>query len=200
MITEVRPRLAITLGDPAGIGPEVVLKALSHPAVAEICQPLIIGDQRILSRAAAWLDHAPRAYELIDLHNADPATCPVGQLSAAAGRAAVAYVFHACDLALAGAVEAIVTAPLNKAAMHLAGFDYAGHTELLQARTKATRVSMLLIGASLRVVHVSTHLALEEAIRRVTKERVGTVIDLEKAFSSASSPRGSSTSTAPRNR
>jgi 4-phospho-D-threonate 3-dehydrogenase / 4-phospho-D-erythronate 3-dehydrogenase len=178
MTTEPRPRLAITLGDPAGIGPEVILKALTHPGIFEICQPLVIGDQRILARAAPWLAHAPQPYELIDLHNADPATCPVGQLSATAGRAAVEYVFHACDLALAGAVEAIVTAPLNKAAINLAGFTYAGHTELLQERTQAARVSMLLIGESLRVVHVSTHVALQEAIARVTKQRVGEVIEL----------------------
>ena len=188
-----RPRLAITSGDPAGIGPEVVLKALAHADVYRRCRPLVIGDQRILERAAIWLDRdldleivadpADGSYEfprvtLLDLRNAPPEECPVGEETAASGRAAVAYVFRACDLALAGAVDAVVTAPLNKAAMHLAGYDYAGHTELLTERTGARKVSMLLIGPNLRIVHVSTHVALAEAIARVTPQRVEEVIQI----------------------
>ena len=190
-----RPVLAITMGDPAGVGPEIVVKALlNHPALYEVCRPLVIGDERILSRAAAFVGQSPLAFEqvaspekgaygfgvvsLLSLGNAIPEECPVGKVSAAAGRAAVEYVFHACDLAMAGAVDAVVTAPLNKAAMNLAGFHYAGHTELLAERTGAGKISMLLVAPSLRVVHVSTHVALEEAIRRVTRERVETVIDL----------------------
>jgi 4-hydroxythreonine-4-phosphate dehydrogenase len=188
-----RPLLAITMGDPAGIGPEIALKALREPAVFERARPLVIGDRRILERASRWvgaparletvMDPAAGAYEpgtvtLLDLGNADPAACPPGRLSAAAGAAAVEYVFRACDLATAGAVDAVVTAPLNKAAMQLAGHRYAGHTELLAERTGAQRVSMLLIGPDLRVVHVSTHVALSEAIRRVTIERVLEVIQI----------------------
>ncbi len=133
-----RPRLAITLGDPAGIGPEVVLKALQHGEVFAACRPLVIGDQGVLGRAAAWLGIRPR-YEivvdagaegrfeegtvpLLDLANVELAEAPVGQVSAGAGRAAVEYVMRACDLALGGQVEAVVTAPLNKEAMHRAGF------------------------------------------------------------------------------
>ena len=115
---------------------------------------------------------------LRDLENAPPERVPVGEESAAAGAAAVDYVFHACDLAMAGAVDAVVTAPLNKAAMHLAGYEYAGHTELLTERTGAERVSMLLIGPNLRIVHVSTHVALNEAIARVTPQRVEDVIQI----------------------
>jgi 4-hydroxythreonine-4-phosphate dehydrogenase len=188
-----RPLLAITKGDPAGIGPEVVLKALAHPEVYARCRPLVIGDRRILARAAGWLGqtvsfdivaepsqgaYTPAQITLLDLKNAPPEACPVGEESATAGAAAVDSVFRACDLAMAGAVDAIVTAPLNKAAMHLAGYDYAGHTELLTERTGAARVSMLLIGPDLRIVHVSTHVALAEAIARVTPERVGDVIQI----------------------
>jgi 4-hydroxythreonine-4-phosphate dehydrogenase len=115
---------------------------------------------------------------LLDLQNADPRDCPIGQVSASSGRAAVEYVFTGCDLAMAGDVDALVTAPLNKAAMHEAGFTYAGHTELLTERTGATKVSMLLIGPNLRIVHVSTHVALSEAIARVTTERVLDVIEI----------------------
>jgi 4-hydroxythreonine-4-phosphate dehydrogenase len=190
---DARPILAITMGDPAGVGPEIILKALRHAWVNERCRPLVIGDARMLQRAAAWVNqpvlpidrvsdlpatYTPGHISVLDLGNADPAACPVGQISAAAGRAAVEYVFRACDLALAGQVDAVVTAPLNKAAMNLAGFHYAGHTELLTERTRAGKVSMLLVGPKLRVVHVSTHVSLEEAIRRVTPERVGEVIDL----------------------
>jgi len=188
------PLLALTLGDPAGIGPEVILKTLAAPERLAGLRLLVIGDERILRREAQILGLQDLAIEtvrdpaqgryasgtltLLDLGNADPAECPHGQISAAAGRAAVEYVFAACDLAMAGAAAAVVTAPLNKAAMNLAGFAYAGHTELLAERTGATKVSMLLIGPSLRVVHVSTHVALEEAIRRVTQKRVEEVIEI----------------------
>jgi 4-phospho-D-threonate 3-dehydrogenase / 4-phospho-D-erythronate 3-dehydrogenase len=190
-----RPILAITMGDPSGVGPEIVVKALhNHPDIFDRCRPLVIGDSRILNRAADYVrsplltfEHitlpqrgcfTPGTLSLLDLHNAAPEDCPVGQVSAASGKAAVEYVFRACDLAMEAQVGAIVTAPLNKAAINSAGFHYAGHTELLAERTGAAKVSMLLVGPSLRVVHVSTHVALQEAVRRVTRERVEAVIDL----------------------
>ena len=188
-----RPRLAITLGDPAGIGPEVVLKALMHEDVYAQADPLVIGDLRVLQHTVDTLDlpltiqavcditgatFRPGVATVLDLANADPATFTVGQESAVAGGAAVDAVFRACDLAMAGDVDAIVTAPLNKAAMHLAGYDYAGHTELLTERTHAPRVSMLLLGPGLRVVHISTPVALSEAIARVTPQREEEVIQL----------------------
>jgi 4-hydroxythreonine-4-phosphate dehydrogenase len=193
-MSDTRPLLAITMGDPAGIGPEVILKALGHPDVYTRARPLVLGDRRTLERAAGWVgatgfgydvvtDPAAGRYEagtvtLLDLGSSPPDGYAVGKVSAEAGEAAVQCVFRACDLALAGEVDAVVTAPLNKAAMHAAGHRFPGHTELLAERTGATRVSMLLIGPSLMVVHVSTHVALEEAIRRVTRERVGEVIDI----------------------
>ncbi|MCL4861844.1 MAG: 4-hydroxythreonine-4-phosphate dehydrogenase PdxA [Caldilineaceae bacterium] len=189
-----RPLLALTLGDPAGIGPEVVVKALQHTRVYQQCRPLVVGDRRMLAQAAAWVQatalgfdvvqrpdqgaYTPGVITVLDLGNADPTQIVPGQVSADAGRAAVEYVFRACDLAMAGEVDAIVTAPLNKEAMNLAGFHFAGHTELLAERTGATKVSMLLTGHKLRVVHVSTHVSLAEAIRRVTPARVEEVIDL----------------------
>ena len=187
-----RPLLAITMGDPAGIGPEVILKALAHQDVYATSRPLVVGDARILERALGWLPglgltiravaspaegrYEPGTVDVLDLEDADPADCPVGVESAAAGNAAVTAVFAACDLAMAGEVDAVVTAPLNKAAMNLAGHRFAGHTELLAERTGAEKVSMLLVGPNLRVVHVSTHVGLAEAIRRVTEERVLDVI------------------------
>jgi 4-phospho-D-threonate 3-dehydrogenase / 4-phospho-D-erythronate 3-dehydrogenase len=194
MMSDTRPLLAISMGDPAGIGPEVTLKALAEPDLYSWCRPLIIGDGRILARAASLcgadaprfepLDdpasgsYTPGRLPLLDLQNADPELCPLGQVSAPSGRAAVEYVLRGVELALAKQVDALVTAPLNKEAMNLAGYHYAGHTELLAERTGSTRVSMLLTGPKLRVVHVSTHVSLREAIERVTVERVGQVIDL----------------------
>ncbi len=199
-MTDPRPRpvLAITMGDPAGIGPEIVLKALAHESVAKRCLPLVIGDRRILERAMGWdgiptvkfrsvatpeefaVGNTPDTGEvaLVDLANADPADCIVGAVSAPSGRAAVETVQRACDLCMNGVADGMVTAPLNKDAMNQAGFDYAGHTELLADRTGAKKVTMLLVGPGLRVVHVSTHVALEEAVRRVRQERVAEVIDL----------------------
>lgn len=193
MAVAERPRLAITLGDPAGVGPEVVLKALMHDDVYAQADPLVIGDRRVVERTVSALGlplaiqaiadvrnatFSPGTVTLLDLENADPDAFAIGEESAVAGSAAVDYVFRACDLAMAGEVDAIVTAPLNKAAMHMAGYTYAGHTELLTERTNAPRVSMLLIGPGLRIVHVSTHVALSEAIARVTPQRVEEVIQL----------------------
>ena len=194
MAGDERPLLAITMGDPAGIGPEICLKALRHDELHTVCRPIVVGDRRILERAAGWVGrprggfdvvdapargrYEPGVVTLLDLDNADPEDCPPGRERASAGRAAVEYVFRACDLALEGAVDAVVTAPLNKAAMHLAGFRYPGHTELLAERTGARRVRMLLIGPTLRVIHVSTHVSLAEALRRVTQADVAAAIDL----------------------
>ena len=189
-----RPLLAVSMGDPAGVGPEIILKTCAQPEVQAGCRLLVIGDRRIFDRAAAFPGiapvpvetvssagagrYAPGTLTLLDLANADPAEIPIGQISAQAGRAAVEYVFTACDLATSGAAAAVVTAPLNKAAMHRAGFTFPGHTELLAERTGAKKVSMLLVGPRLRVIHVSTHVSLAEAIRRVTRERVEEVIEI----------------------
>jgi 4-hydroxythreonine-4-phosphate dehydrogenase len=185
---DARPLLAITLGDPAGIGPEIVLKALAHGDLFARCRPLVVGDRRMLSRAAPWVNQPEPDFELVtdpragvyqegtvpilDLADADPSDVPVGVESAAGGTAAVEAVFRACDLSMAGQTDAIVTAPLNKAAMHMAGFKYPGHTELLAERSGAGKVTMLLTGPNLRIVHVSMHVGLVEAINRVTRERV----------------------------
>src|SRR6476661_7962620 len=192
-----KPLLAITPDDPAGIGPEIILKALAHADIFARCRPLVIGDRRVLERAAPWVGQAIPSFEaissprdgayragtvpLLDLADADPAAIPVGVESAAGGRAAVEAVFRACDLTMAGETDAVVTAPLNKAAMHMAGFRYPGHTELLAERTGAGKVTMLLTGPNLRVVHVSMHVGLAEAIARVTTGRVLDTIRLADA-------------------
>ncbi len=186
--------IGITLGDPASIGPEIILKTLAVPRpFYDHCRPLVIGDQRVLAQTAqqlgidvrinvvsqpAAVQSQPGVIDVLDLPNADPATFAPGQVSAIAGKAAVEYITRATELALAGDIAAMVTAPINKEAINLGGYHYAGHTELLTDLTKATDVSMMLVSNKLRVLHVSTHVALSEAIARVQTPRVLKVIRL----------------------
>lgn len=193
-MTPTLPRIGITLGDPASIGPEIILKALSQPRpFHQACQPVVIGDARVLLATRDQLGmavpihtcHTPQAASagpgtiaVLDMPNADPATFPVGQVSAVAGQAAAEYVVRACELALAGEIAALVTAPINKEAINLGGYGFPGHTELLAHLTGAQDVSMMLTSSKLRVLHVSTHVALAEAINRVQRPRVLKVIQL----------------------
>jgi len=188
-----RPLLAITMGDPAGIGPEVVVGALSRRAVRSICRPLVIGDARVLRRAAAWQGRRfgrrlvasaeeaelhPDRVCLLDLANADPDSIPIGEVTAVAGRAAADYIERALTLAQERRVAGIVTAPISKEALRLAGLAYAGHTEMLSALCGGCEVAMLLVHGAMRVSHVTTHVALREACDRVTRSRVLSVIRL----------------------
>ncbi len=185
------PLLAITMGDPAGIGPEVAIGALRRRRVREACRPLLIGDARIIRRAAETLgrpfpmkpvtsaaeaERFPNRICLLDLHNADPAEIPLGRISADAGRAAAEYIEQAVALAQAGEAAGVVTAPINKEALQLAGLPYPGHTEMLAARCGGPRVSMMLVHGEMRVSHVTTHVSVREACDRITQERVLAVI------------------------
>lgn len=164
-------RLAISLGDPAGIGPEVVLKALARPDTE--WEAVVVGDRALLAEAARRLDlPLPARIE------SPPATaCPLerlfeGRASEAGGRAAAGAVRAATALVVRGEADALVTAPLNKAGLGLAGEPYPGHTELLSAELDAPRVRMMLQGGDLRVVLCTTHLALREVPDRLTPELV----------------------------
>ena len=171
-MADTLPLIAITLGDVAGIGPEVVVKALALPEVREVCHPLVIGDARALTEARLGFPIPPlrvvtkledamfdmETLTMLDMHNIDPADASLGQISTEAGRAAVEYVLKATELAMAGAVDAVATAPLNKEAMHLAGFDYIGHTEILADVTHTPRCTTMLATPGLRVTHVTRHI------------------------------------------
>ena len=189
----MRPLLAITMGDPAGVGPEIIAKALSDPEVYAICRPLVVGDGSAmrmgLEVARASLSvHAIRelkeaeyrhgAIDLLDLGNIDPARLVMGVPQAMAGKASVEYVLRATDMALAGEVDAIVTAPLNKEAMNMGGYSYPGHTELLAEKAGTKNYAMMLISGNLRVVHVTTHIPLALVPEKVTKERIVTTIEV----------------------
>jgi 4-hydroxythreonine-4-phosphate dehydrogenase len=158
--------IGITMGDPAGIGPEIVARLLAEPLPAPC---VIYGDAGRL-RMAARLVGAEAALGGVDLVQvgALPEDLPFGVVDARAGAASHAYVARAIDEALAGRIAAIVTAPISKAAWHAAGIDWPGHTELLAARAGVAEVSMMMANDELRVVLVSIHVALAEAVRAVT--------------------------------
>ncbi len=195
MAEGTRPLLAITMGDAAGIGPEIVIKALTEhrKAIDAVGRPVVVGDLGALERAARVVDRT------VALRPADPPfstllgdeavavhavgalnllSIPFGQVSAEAGAAAVAYLERAIDLAKAGAVDGIVTAPINKEAIHRAGIGFPGHTEILAERTGTDLYGLTLVSPDLAVVHLSTHLPLSEAIALVTRERVSRFIRL----------------------
>ncbi len=153
--------IAVTMGDGAGIGPEVVVAALNqtqHDAV-------VIGDRKRLELAAEILGVDPPA-NVIDL-DLLPRDLPWGEVSPAAGEAAYRYIERAAQLALAGDVDAICTAPINKAALHAAGHKFPGHTELLAHLTGTDEVSMMLSTPKVKVIHVTTHIGLLDAIERI---------------------------------
>jgi len=175
------PVIAITMGDPAGIGPEVIAKALAHKEVHEKCLPLVIGDVERMETAVR-ITKSPLSVEQIDnaielkadrtnLYclgvTALSADLPFGKLAAEGGEAAYQYVKKAAELAMAREIDAICTAPLNKEAMHAAGHKFPGHTELLASLTHTPEVSMLLVTPKLRVVHVTTHIGLLDAVAKI---------------------------------
>lgn len=176
-----RPFIAVTMGDGAGIGPEVTVGALVHAAAYADSRPVVIGDAHRLRLAAEALgvvaeivtvqsvedaQFAPGRVNVID-PGLLPEDLPWGAESAAAGNAAYHYVRIACELAMAGKVQGICTAPLNKAALHKAGHIYPGHTELLAHFMGVDEVSMMLSTPKVKVIHVTTHIGLVDAIRRI---------------------------------
>jgi len=161
--------IAVTLGDPCGIGPEIVLKACAERSPA--MPPLrIVGDAALLAREAArlGLPMPSQVDSIVEL----PADLPVGRVDARAGDAAWRFIVHAARLALRGEVRAIVTAPIAKEAMHAAGHRFPGHTELLAELAGGVDVRMMLANAELRTVLVSIHLSLRDALDQVTRENV----------------------------
>ena len=189
----MKPVVGITMGDAAGIGPEVIVKALRHESVYQLCRPVVIGDAKILRRAAGIVGadeiavrairdvaEARFAQGEIDCLDLDllPEDLPFGRLSAAAGDAAFRFVEKAVELARRGDIDAICTAPLNKEALHLAGHRYPGHTEILAELTGTTDYAMMLATGNLKVIHLTTHVGLIRAIEMIDPERTYRVVKL----------------------
>lgn len=175
------PVVGITMGDAAGVGPEVVVKTLSRRSLYDACRPLVIGDARRLELAnrlvkgdvkvrsianASEARYEPGTIDCIDL-KLIPADLPFGRISPVAGDAAFRYIERAAALAQAGEIDAICTAPLNKEALHAGGHRYPGHTEMLARLTGVDEVSMMLVAPRLRVIHVTTHIGILDAIRKI---------------------------------
>jgi 4-hydroxythreonine-4-phosphate dehydrogenase len=169
------------MGDAAGVGPEIIIKALAHREVYERCKPLIIGDVSRLRQAGEIVGSSLKvrsasgpketafeygAVDCVDL-GLIPDNLPWGKLSPLAGDAAFRYIERAVALASANEVDAICTAPLNKEALHAGGHPFPGHTEILAALTHTPEVSMMLMTPKLRVIHVTTHIGLIDAIARI---------------------------------
>jgi 4-hydroxythreonine-4-phosphate dehydrogenase len=176
-----RPIVGITMGDAAGIGPEIIVKALEVPEVYEISRPLVIGDARRLRKAARIVDSPlgvrairepeEAAFRMGDIDCVDvpviPDELPFGKLSPVAGDGAFRFIQRAVELAMARRIDAICTAPLNKEALHAGGHVFPGHTELLAKLAGTQEVSMMLSTAKMRVIHVTTHIGLLDAIERI---------------------------------
>lgn len=156
------PRVAISMGDPAGIGPEVTVRALADPEVAECARFVVVGDARLLTDAARAAGVAPPA-DIHDLPLPDGDAFVPGRLDPVAGRASVGYVAQAVRMCLAGDADAMATGPVNKEAVARAGIPFTGHTEYIAELCGAPEPRMLLVNDRLRVVHVSTHCSLRDA-------------------------------------
>ena len=202
MQNEVLPTIAITIGDPAGIGPEVVLKALADRNLSNTARWIVIGDAAILKMVgtqiglkppdcivqdgeqitAQWSGYTEQQQFtdtaqvcLLDLRQLEPSQFAVGKLNAACGRAALEYVRTATQLCLDSQANAMVTAPLNKEAVSLAGQSFTGHTEFIADLSEAAESRMLLVNDHLRVVHVSTHCSLRSACELDTSRILRTI-------------------------
>jgi 4-hydroxythreonine-4-phosphate dehydrogenase len=179
-----RPRIAITIGDPAGIGAEVALKALAHATDEDRAAAdwLLIGDPLALAAAAlvSGIDISKLPCTIITRNTLANEPLRFGELNATYGLAAVDYVRHATEMCLRGEADALVTAPLNKEAVTLSGMAFTGHTEYIAQLCNATESRMLLVSEKLATVHVTTHIALEQACK-VDKQRVIRTIELGDA-------------------
>lgn len=190
-VKKLKPLLAITMGDPAGIGPEIIVKALQHPHVWRVCRPLVVGSVFVFARTASQLapsltiaqvsDHDSGESHQIFRRGHLPLFDPfqnslrsfrMGRASASAGDMAVTCIQSAVQLAEAGCVAGIVTAPINKEAMHLAGHQYPGHTEMLGNLTKTKESGMLILGGPLKIFFTTTHLPLRDVSKALTAPKI----------------------------
>lgn len=189
---EQRPILAITMGDAAGCGPEIIVKALGDRNIYQLCRPLVFGDAGRIRLAADCVkstlkvnrvsdpqsgSYQPGIIDVLDFANI-PDGLPFGQVDARAGHAAYVYVEAAIKQAMDNTVAAVVTAPLNKEALHLGGHHFPGHTEIFAQLSDTEDYAMMLAGDALRVIHVTTHVSMRAAADLITKERVLRIIRL----------------------
>ncbi|MFC0272307.1 4-hydroxythreonine-4-phosphate dehydrogenase PdxA [Metabacillus herbersteinensis] len=193
-MNQMKPVIGITMGDAAGVGPEIILKSLEKEEMYEISNPFVIGDSKILERAKSFINSdlviesvpadalAELSYRFGTVYCLDldllPADLPIGEVSSQAGHAAFEYLATAIQLAKENKIDAICTAPLNKEALHKGGHKYPGHTEILADLTGTEDFSMMLSAPNLKVIHVTTHVGIIDAVKLINPERVYHVIKL----------------------
>ncbi|MEK6538722.1 MAG: 4-hydroxythreonine-4-phosphate dehydrogenase PdxA [Nitrospirota bacterium] len=187
MATVLRPIIGITMGDPAGIGPEIIVKAILEYDINKICRPIVIGDAGVIKnilktcklsaeiKTIEKIGNRPAGtgkIEIIDLNNVDIKNLKAGVPSKTCGAAAVAYIKRAAELALSKEIDAVTTAPINKEIINAAGFQYPGHTELLAELAGTKDFGLMMVGGGLRVILVTTHMALKEVFKHIKKNNI----------------------------
>lgn len=190
---KVRPLLAISAGDPAGIGPEICVRALNDPGIHDQCRPLVICDPWVMEMACRKFGtrqkvtvvqntgegiYLPGIIDVLEMKHVDENGFAPGTVSAMCGTASYAYVRKAIELALKKKVHATVTGPINKESLSQAGIPYPGHTEIFAQHTGVRNVAMMLADRDFRVVHVSTHVSMLDAIKAISSKRILDVIRL----------------------
>jgi 4-hydroxythreonine-4-phosphate dehydrogenase len=188
-----RPIIGITIGDPAGIGAEITVRALSRKEIYKKSRPVVIGSKSVIKDAIKMIPSNLELnvindieeikgefgiIDLLDLDNIRLDEFKYGQVNVKAGQASLDYIYKGIDLAMAKQIDAVVTGPIHKESIKAAGSPHAGHTEIFATRTKTKDYAMMLADKHLKVIHVSTHVSLREACDLVKKERVLIVIRL----------------------
>ena len=193
MTSYVKPIIGITMGDAAGVGPEVIVKALSQREIYEICRPIVIGDADVMIKALeiakvqlkvnsvkevleAKFEYG--SIDVLDMENIFVDKLELGKVQAISGKASIEYIEKAVELALQGKIHAIATASINKQAIHEAGSKFPGHTEMLAHLTGTKEVTMMLVAEKLRAFHVTIHESLKHAVELIKKEKVLKTIKL----------------------
>lgn len=189
-----KPIIGITMGDAAGIGPEIIVKTFNNNEVYSYARPIVIGDSRIIRNAlkVAKAEHLQvnsvgkvaearfikNVIDVIDLENIEPSQFKTGQISKVCGKAAIQYLEKAVKLAMNKEIDGITTAPINKEAIHKAGYRFQGHTELLAARTKTKKYAMMFVSDHLWVMLVTTHLPIKKVSGKINRKKVLETIKL----------------------
>jgi 4-hydroxythreonine-4-phosphate dehydrogenase len=169
-----KPILAITMGDPAGIGPEIVIRSLHDQDIISLCESILVGNSRVLERCAnvIGLPNLPSRVRIVSIDTDGIDQIEPGRISRESGLAAEAYIREACKMAVAGNIDAIVTAPINKESLRLAGVAHVGHTEMLASYLGASDPLTLFITGNLRIFFLTRHMSLRQAVDYITAERV----------------------------
>lgn len=188
-------KLLITMGDPGGVGPEIIAQALSSPVIRKSCIPIVVGDPRIMGEALHLLrnsrklqeipspdeaDNSGRLIYIINVETMIPQAIPQKKPTAAGGGACVSYIRKAVELAMHKQVDGMVTAPISKEALKMAGFAWPGHTEMLAELSRTRSYAMMIVGGPLRVILVTIHTALKNVPELITRQRILQIIRLAK--------------------